>query len=163
LEKEIRARNTANDFASLAGSVPDFQLPPRKRPGTELPELMAVLVDTSVRVQQFRKGVAELPALIAAQEVASHAVVVGELTVGGLPNRANTLAELQGFHHTDERPAAEVLDLIEQHRLYNIGLSWGAAQLLAAAIHSGVPIWTPDAALNTQAQAFGVACTPPTP
>lgn len=37
LEKEIRARTSARYFAGLAGSAPDLELPPRKRPGTELP------------------------------------------------------------------------------------------------------------------------------
>jgi predicted nucleic acid-binding protein len=124
---------------------------------------MAVLVDTSVWVQHFRRGVPDLPRLIAVQDVVSHPVAVGELAVGGLPNRVRTLAELRAFPQMAECPAADVLDLIEQHRLYNIGLSWGDAQLLAAAVATGVPLWTLDAALNTQAQAFGVAWAPPTP
>jgi len=37
LEKEIRARTSANFFASLGGTMPDLELPPRQRPGTELP------------------------------------------------------------------------------------------------------------------------------
>lgn len=124
---------------------------------------MAVLVDTSVWVQHFRRGVPELPHLIAAQEVFSHPVVVGELAVGGLPNRVRTMTELRAFPQVPESPAADVLDLIERHRLYNIGLSWGDAQVLAAALAHSTPLRTLDAALNTQAQAFGVAWTPPTP
>ena len=124
---------------------------------------MFVLVDTSVWVQHFRKGIPELPAMLVAKEVASHPVVVGELAVGGLPNRPKMLAVLRGLPQVSDRPADEVLDLIEQHRLYTIGLSWGDAQLLAAAIHSRTPLWTLDAALHAQAQAFGVAWTQPTP
>jgi hypothetical protein len=36
LEKEIRARTSADFFASLGGSMPDLEIPPRMRPGTEL-------------------------------------------------------------------------------------------------------------------------------
>lgn len=124
---------------------------------------MAVLVDTSVWVQHFRRGMTELPPLILAREVTSHAVVVGELAVGGLPNRARTVAELRAFPRVPEQPADDVLDLIDQHRLFNTGLSWGDAQLLASAIAYAVPIWTLDAALNAQAHAFGAAWLPPTP
>lgn len=124
---------------------------------------MAVLVDTSVWVQHFRKGVPELPNLIAAHEAVSHPVVVGELAVGGLPHRVRTMSELRSLPQVTERPAADVLDLIERHRLYNIGLSWGDAQLLAAVLADAVLLWTLDAALNTQAHAFGVGWAPPTP
>lgn len=37
LEKEVRGRTSAAYFASLGGTMPDLELPPRKRPGTELP------------------------------------------------------------------------------------------------------------------------------
>ena len=37
LEREVRTRSAANYLTSLGGTMPDFELPPRKRPGTELP------------------------------------------------------------------------------------------------------------------------------
>ncbi len=37
MEKEIRQREAGLRLAALGGSMPDLELPPRKRPGTELP------------------------------------------------------------------------------------------------------------------------------
>ena len=36
LEKEIRLRQAGRRLAAAGGSMPDLELPPRQRPGTEL-------------------------------------------------------------------------------------------------------------------------------
>ncbi|MEO2090564.1 MAG: hypothetical protein ABGY75_13850, partial [Gemmataceae bacterium] len=59
-----------------------------------------------------------------------------------------------------ECTADDVLDFLEQHRLYNIGLSWGDVQLLAAAVLNAIPIWSLDARFAQQAAVFNLAWTP---
>ena len=121
---------------------------------------MSVLVDTSVWVQHFRRGDPDLRILIANGEVVSHPVVVGELAVGGMRNRAQSLSDLRAFPTIPESDADDTLDFIEHHRLYGIGLSWGDAQLLASAVATTVPIWTFDTTLRDRARAFGLEWTP---
>ena len=121
---------------------------------------MPVLVDTSIWVQHFRIGVPELPLMILAGEARSHPVIVGELAVGGLPNGGKRWIKLRALPQVPERSADDALDFIEQHNLYGIGLSWGDAQLLAAADLNAIPIWTLDKALRQQAQALHLAWVP---
>ncbi len=121
---------------------------------------MPVIVDTSVWVQHFRVGVPELVALTVAGDVVSHSVVVGELAVGGLRNRPKAMAELRALILVPESSSDDALDFLEQHRLYNIGLSWGDVQILAAAVLNAIPIWSLDARLAQQAAAFNLAWTP---
>jgi predicted nucleic acid-binding protein len=121
---------------------------------------MLVLVDTSVWVQHFRRIVPQLVTLLAAGEVVAHPVVVGELAVGGLRNRPQTLADLRALPLVAECSPNDALDFLEQRRLYNVGLSWGDVQLLAAAVLNAIPLWTFDAALHQHAQAAQLAWTP---
>ena len=121
---------------------------------------MSILVDTSVWVQYFRRGEHDLQILISNGEVVSHPVVVGELAVGGMRNRTQSLTDLRDLSTVPESNADDTLDFIENHRLYGIGLSWGDAQLLASAVANAVPIWTFDTTLRDRARAFGLEWTP---
>src|SRR5437762_13798509 len=121
---------------------------------------MLVLLDTSVWVQHFRRTVPELVTLLAAGEVVTHSVVVGELAVGGLRNRPQTLADLRALPRVVECTPDNTLDLLELHQLFNIGLGWGDVHLLAAAVLNAIPLWTFDARLHQQAQGLHLAWTP---
>ena len=121
---------------------------------------MPVLVDTSVWINHFRRPNPDLVALLAAKEVVRHTVVVGELAVGNLADREDTLSELGDLPALAEVQPRYALGYIARHRLYGLGLSWGDAQLLAAADLSGIPIWTFDQRLQQQAQAMNVSWTP---
>jgi predicted nucleic acid-binding protein len=121
---------------------------------------MPVLVDTSIWIQHFRIGVAEVPLMILAGEVRCHPVIVGELAVGGLPKRRQTMIKLRAIPQVPERVADDALDFIDQHNLFGLGLSWGDVQLLAAADLSGIPIWTFDQRLQQQASALNLSWTP---
>ena len=121
---------------------------------------MSVLVDTSVWIGHFRNRSPDLASLLAAGEVVSHPVIVGELAVGGLRNRSQTLADLRALPFLPECSFDHSLALIELHHLYGIGLSWGDVQLLASALAYAIPLWTLDTTLRVRAQALGAAWTP---
>ena len=121
---------------------------------------MPVLVDTCVWVQHFRQSVPELSALLVAGEVVAHSVILGEIAVGNLKDRAITLADLKAHPLINEARTFYSLEFIEKHRLYGLGLSWGDAQLLAAADLSGIPIWTFDQRLQQQASALNLSWSP---
>ena len=55
---------------------------------------MAILVDTSIWVDHFRRRNAELVQLLAEDRVWCHPLVIGEMACGTPPQRERTLAEL---------------------------------------------------------------------
>jgi predicted nucleic acid-binding protein len=61
-----------------------------------------VLVDTSVWVQHFRVSVPELVPMLQQGEVVKHSVVIGELAVGNLRQRPQTLADLTALGRVSE-------------------------------------------------------------
>jgi predicted nucleic acid-binding protein len=55
---------------------------------------------------------------------------------------------------------AEVLHLVDAHRLHGRGIGWIDAHLLASAMLTGLPLWTRDGKLNQAAKALGIAEKP---
>lgn len=117
---------------------------------------MRVLVDTSVWIDHFRRGERQLQDCLASGQVWTHTVVIGELAVGQLRQRAEILRHLQKLPRADEIDLAEGLHLIEEHWLYGQGLSWSDIQLLAAARIDGAALWTRDKALARAAEGLGL-------
>ena len=121
---------------------------------------MLVLVDTSVWLTHWRSPLAEMSRLLQTQDLVTHSVVLGELAVGNLRDRSRVLADLRLFLDAVECPPRDVLDFLENHRFFGLGLSWCDVQLLAAADFNAVPLWTLDKRLEQAAQTLGLAWTP---
>ncbi len=102
----------------------------------------------------------DLIALLSHDTVVTHSVVLGELAVGNLRDRARTLAHLHALLDAVESPPRDVLDFLENQRLYGVGLSWGDVQLLAASKLNAVPLWTLDQQLSQAAQSLNLAWLP---
>jgi len=98
--------------------------------------------------------------LLGSGEVVTHSVVLGELAVGNLHHRAQTLADLRTLLDAHESPPRDALDFLERHRFFGIGLSWCDVQLLAAAGLNGISLWTHDRGLRTAAERLGLSWTP---
>ena len=116
-----------------------------------------ILADTSIWVAHFRVGVPELPDLLDGELIAVHPVVIGELAVGNLSKRAETLEKLRFMPSTKVGTPEECLAFIESHRLYGRGLGWNDIQLLVAARISGDRLWSFDKRLALAADELGVA------
>jgi hypothetical protein len=101
-----------------------------------------------------------MTALLGSGEIVTHSVVLGELAVGNLRNRPQTLADLRALLDARECPPRDVLDFLERHRFFGLGLSWCDVQLLAAAELNRVPLWTLDIRLRAAAETLGLAWTP---
>ena len=114
-------------------------------------------MDTSVWVAHFRAPLPEVVALLNTEEVVVHPVVLGELAVGNLHERAQTLAFLKQLLDVPEWPPSAVLDFVEQHHLFGLGLSWGDVQLLAAGSLNNMPLWTFDTQLQNTATRLRLA------
>ena len=119
-----------------------------------------ILVDTSLWVQHFRKGVPTFASLLAAGEVSIHIIVLGELAAGNLSRRSQTLDMLGRLPMARHSTGQECLAFLERHRLWGKGLGWNDVQLLAAARLSRIPLWSLDVPLTQAAEALGISYQP---
>lgn len=110
-----------------------------------------VLVDTSVWVEHFRRGLPELARLLDAGSVVCHPFVLGELACGNLRNRREILELLQTLCRCPAATHEEVLSFIEANHLMGHGLGYIDMHLLACAKLSGLSLWTLDRPLRTAA------------
>lgn len=116
-----------------------------------------VLVDTCVWVRHFRLRNPYLQALLEDGEVLSHPLVVGELAMGSLRDRAQTLWSLSKLGRPPIATDAETHQMVEARRLWGRGIQWNDARLLASVVIGGVKLWTLDARLAEIAEEMGVA------
>ncbi len=117
-----------------------------------------ILVDTSVWIDHLRTGEPELVALLQDGHVLAHPWVTGELALGHLSRRSEILRLL---HHLPQAKAAtdhEVLTLIDNHRLFGLGIGYVDAHLLAATmLTTGAHLWTRDKRLAAVADQLRLA------
>jgi predicted nucleic acid-binding protein len=117
-----------------------------------------ILVDTSIWIDHFRRTEGGLVALLEEAEVCSHPMIIGELALGSLRDRAVILSLLTNLPAVPVATHSEVLQFIESHALYATGLSLVDAHLLAALRLSGsTRLWTRDQRLQSAAKRLGVA------
>lgn len=116
-----------------------------------------VLVDSCVWVKHFRMRNSQLMALLEDGEVLSHPLVVGELSMGCLKDREQTLWSLARLGRPSLATEAETNRMVEARRLWGRGIQWNDAQLLASAVIGGAKLWTLDGRLAEIAGEMGVA------
>jgi predicted nucleic acid-binding protein len=116
-----------------------------------------ILVDTSLWIDHLRKGDQKLAAMLDADRVVSHPMVLGELACGYIKNRIEILSSIAELPWAEEATHAEVHGMIERHRLHGRGLSYIDTHLLASARLSGVPLLTRDKRLKQVATDLAIA------
>jgi predicted nucleic acid-binding protein len=107
-----------------------------------------VLVDTSVWVSHFRETNDDLVELLNEGEVVCHPFIIGELACGNLKNRASIIALLEALPVALVADHEELLSFIETRKVMGKGLGYIDVHLLAAALLTGVPLWTLDKKLD---------------
>jgi len=115
-----------------------------------------ILVDTSVWIAHFCKGESGLAALLNEGSVLVHPFVIGELACGDLRNRARILSDLEALPSVDSATHEEVMRLMEDRRLWGLGIGWIDGHLLASALLSNCQLWTLDRKLVRAAAVAGV-------
>lgn len=127
-----------------------------------MPRSTLVLVDTSVWVSHFRRREPALIALLHADSVLTHPLVVAELACGTPPEpRARTLADLDLLRPAQQATLQEVRDFIERERLHGLGCGLVDLQLLASTmVTPEAQLWTFDKRLDALAERFGVCYQP---
>ena len=116
-----------------------------------------VLVDSCVWVRHFRQRNPLLVDMLVDGEVWCHPIVVGELSMGNLKDRPQTLFDLGKLNRPPIATFAETRQMVESRRLWGRGIQWNDARILASAILGQVPLWTFDIRLCEIAKELGVA------
>lgn len=116
-----------------------------------------VLVDTCVWIKHFRQRNPLLIAMLEDGEVWSHPIVVGELTMGALQNRPQTIFDLSQLSRPPLASFVETRRMVESRKLWGRGIQWNDAQILASSILGEIHLWTFDLRLKEIARDLGVA------
>ena len=115
-----------------------------------------ILVDTSVWVDHFRNGSAQLKAWLNDNEVIVHPFVIGELACGSMRNRNEVLNLLSELPEATVANHDEVLTFVENNRLHGTGIGWIDAHLVASALRSKSKLMTLDKQLSRIASMLGL-------
>ena len=116
-----------------------------------------ILADTSIWIDHFNLADREMNTLLNSRMIAMHPFIVGELSLGSLPNRTRTLADLDLLPHIRAAHSSEVRHMIEQHALCSRGIGWIDVNLLASvAINHNLKLWSRDKPLRKIAEELGL-------
>lgn len=116
-----------------------------------------ILVDTSVWIEQLRRGSERLQSLLYDEQVLCHPFIIGELACGTLRNRQEILRLLSVLPKALVADHEEVVHLVEERHLYGRGLGWVDVHLLASSILTRCPLWTLDKRLKQVAATLKIS------
>jgi predicted nucleic acid-binding protein len=117
-----------------------------------------ILVDTSVWVDHFQSKNERLVDCLQAGAVVTHPFVIGEISLGMLPDRTDVLEALAQMSAATVASEREVGRFIEDHRLFGRGIGYVDVHLLASVfLTPEMEIWTLDRRLRAVAEEFGIA------
>jgi predicted nucleic acid-binding protein len=117
-----------------------------------------ILVDSSVWIEHIRSPDEVMLVLLRERRVLTHPFVIGEVALGHVRRRATVLAELKELRLAKVAEEEEVLRLIENHRLYGLGIGYIDAHLLASCLLTRTDaLWTLDRKFHAAALKLGIA------
>ncbi|MGJ8656074.1 MAG: type II toxin-antitoxin system VapC family toxin [Akkermansiaceae bacterium] len=123
--------------------------------------MKSILVDTDIWCNYFRYGNPHITQLIEHDLIATHPLIIGELAVGNLIDRDQTIQDLRAFHLIKPTTDEETHLLLKHHRLWEEGIQWNDLLILASAIASpGTLLWTQNRRLAKIAQQFSISYHP---
>lgn len=121
-----------------------------------------ILVDTSIWIDHFRSGDAELRRIIEDDRLLCHPFVIGELAQGGLRERASVIAFLAVQLEAVIATHAEVMTVIDRHSIFSMGIGYTDAHLLASTLlDRQSSLWTRDKSLVAAALKIGATVYEP--
>lgn len=116
-----------------------------------------ILADTSVWIDHLRSGDKELRRQLSQGRVVIHPVIVAELALGSLKERAKALALLDLLPQVRVAKWDEIRILIEARRLYSHGIGLTDAHLIASVlINPPTLLWTRDKQIRKVAERLGI-------
>jgi predicted nucleic acid-binding protein len=116
-----------------------------------------ILADTTIWIDHIRAEDSTMHKMLDSRQIAMHPFVVGELALGPLRNRLNTLADLDLLPPIPAALNGEVRRMIEDLNLHNRGIGWTDAHLIAAVlIDPSTRLWTRDKTLRSIAESLAI-------
>ncbi|WP_337271445.1 type II toxin-antitoxin system VapC family toxin [Oryzifoliimicrobium ureilyticus] len=120
-----------------------------------------ILVDSSIWIDHFRHGDAELTKIIEDDRLLCHPFVVGELALGSLRDRSAVIAFLEAQREATVATHAEVMTVVDRYSIFSIGIGYTDAHLLTSTLlDRRSSLWTRDKRLAAAAHKVGVALYP---
>ena len=116
-----------------------------------------VVVDTNIWVYHWRTPNPLLIDMMVDGEVWTHPIVIGELSMGTLRNREQTLWDLTRLGRPQLATDMETRQMVEGRRLWGRGIGWNDAKILASVVIGDCLLWTSDRRLDEIAQEMKVA------
>lgn len=117
-----------------------------------------ILVDTCIWIDYLSSGDLMLTEMLGENHGLLHSMVLGEIALGNLKNRASVLEAFEDIPQIKSASDEDVLVAIEQCQFMGRGIGWVDAHLLIAVSQSaGAKLWTRDKRLNTLAKELNLA------
>lgn len=121
-----------------------------------------IVVDTSIWIDEIREPGGTLSSLISESRCLMHPLVLTEIALGKLARWSDQVVRFQLMPQATWVELPEVLDLIASRSLQGSGLGATDLNLLASTLATpDCRLWTRDRRLRQQAEAVGVAWSPP--
>lgn len=108
-----------------------------------------VIIDTSIWIENERKGVPALADLLRQNRVLMHWTVYGELAVGQIKNRSSFLSDLRLLESCETSSPEETFETIEKEKLFGTGLSLVDCLIFVSARKCNALVFSLDQKLNT--------------
>ena len=116
-----------------------------------------ILADTSIWVDYFRGGNAQMAGRLRGGQIVMHPFIVAEIALGSLKDRRKKLADLEALLEVKVAQLTEVRHMIEAHALYSKGIGLTDAHLIASCfLTPGTQLWTRDADMEKVARSLGI-------
>lgn len=117
-----------------------------------------ILADTSIWIDHFRRGDAELRRIIEDDRLLCHPAIIGELALGSLKDRNSVISFLSGQRTVVVATHEEVMTMIDRHGVFGMGIGYTDAQLLTSVIlDQHAALWTRDKRLQAAAERAGAS------
>nr|WP_204326882.1 type II toxin-antitoxin system VapC family toxin [Rhizobium lusitanum] len=116
------------------------------------------MADTSIWIDHFRRGDAELRRIIEDDRLLCHPAIIGELALGSLKDRNSVISFLSGQRTVVVATHEEVMTMIDRHGVFGMGIGYTDAQLLTSVIlDQHAALWTRDKRLQAAAERAGAS------
>lgn len=120
-----------------------------------------ILVDTSIWIDYLGRDEPHVRQLLESGAVVVHSWIIGEIALGNLKNRLETLTHLMQLPDVPIAPIDTVLNMINDAPLYGLGIGYVDVQLLTSAYAAiDTQLWTRDRRLLTAARTLPIAYEP---
>jgi predicted nucleic acid-binding protein len=117
-----------------------------------------ILVDTSVWIDHLRITNLSVVRAISDDLLLMHPFVLGELAMGSLRDRTTTLRFFLDLEAAPVASPTDILDFVQAERLFNLGIGYVDAHLLASCrLHGNCRLLTYDRRLQETAAKLGIA------